>query len=226
MRGKRLIIGLIATSVGCSGGDGGDSGSDEMGLSSCGIGIGSVFELEISRVTLAPADQDGMQWDGTQPTSRWRADLKEWRDLSATVSTQGAFERGSYEDVETLNAYFESSLYEPTAAPDPIVSVYTSNNGGKRWSEAQTWNHFEGNTHQLSDIYLGRFTLDDRNLIDLRISDADAPDETRVGDLAIDGVLAQSIADCGDISVVLSDEEMQQRDSWIHAIELRIIRID
>ncbi len=225
MGGVRRAFVLLAAMLGCSGGDKDDTGSDELGLRTCGISDGSVFEVEITRLTLAPADPDGMQWDGSQPNSSWKSDLKEWRELSRTISTDGLFERDSYTSVESLTAYFEGSLFVSTSAPDPIATLYSSEDSGKNWTEEQSWEHLEGNTHRTGGLFLGRWTLNGDRRINLRMLDSDAPDSTRVGDLTISGVLAQSLADCGPMGLVLSEAEMKAQDSRIHALEIEVVSV-
>ena len=226
MVGVRLLLGLCVTLVGCASDDKGDTGSDDMGLKSCGISDGKVFEVQVNRVTLAPATDEGMRWDSDELDAKWDEDLQEWRDLSKTVSTSGTFQRGTYDDVVAVTEYFEATLFASTAAPDPAAVLYSSDNGGKRWDVAQEWGQIAGNTFEVDGLYLGRWTLGGDKRINIQFLDADAPDTTRVGDLVITGVLAQSVANCGPMGLVLSEAEMRAQDSRVHAIEIEVKTID
>lgn len=226
MASVRLIIGLSLMLFGCASSDDKDTGSDDLGLNTCGISQGEVFDIEVGRVTLAPADSEGYRWDSQEVDSEWKSHLREWRDLSKTLSTNGSFERGSYEDVLTVNEYFQATLFSPDAAPDPMAVLYVSQNGGKRWTVAQEWGQIAGNTHELAGLYLGRRSLGGDNQVNLRLLDADAPDETRVGDVVITGVMAQAIANCGPMSMVRSETEMRALGSRVHAIEIEVSVVD
>jgi len=192
----------------------------------CGNAMGGVFDIQIGRVTFAPADSAGNRWDSLESDLQWRELLVEWSDLSTTISTEGAFRRGSYEDVETVNDYFEATLFGETGAPDPVVVLYSSDDGGASWGVAQEFEQLEGNTYQLDGLYLGRWALDDDVLLNLSFLDVDAPEKTRVGDLMVTSALAQSIANCGPMSLVLSEREMASLDSRVHAIEIEVQLID
>jgi len=226
MGGERLVFGLFMALVGCASDEKGDTGSDGSGLLSCGISEGKVFDIQVERVTLAPADSDGNRWDSKDTDQQWNEHLVEWRDLSKTVSTDGAFERGSYDDVETVNEYFDATLFTPTAAPDPVAILYASDDGGETWNVANEWDHLVGNTYQLDGLYLGRWALGGDQRISLQFLDADAGELTRVGELTLTGVIAQSIAQCGPMSVVLSESEMRKQESRVHAIEIAVEIID
>ena len=226
MAGARLVLGTLASIVGCASGETEANGPGERIETVCGLSQSEIFELELGRVTLAPSDSDGNPWDSAQPDEAWSEDLMEWRQLSRTVSTDGAFDPERYKEVEALNEYFGTSLFVPTAAPDPEVAVYRSEDSGESWDKAQVWPHLEANTHQVNDLFLGRWSLDLDRWIKLRISDVDAPDSTRVGVLEISAELAQSIADCGPLSLVLSETEMRNQESRIHAMEIEVVSID
>jgi len=226
MGGAKLLLIASIACMACGSDKDDDTGADGLGLRTCGLLKGAVFDVQVGRVMLAPADPDGNHWDSTQTDTAWKDDLREWRDLSETVTTSGTFRRDSFEDVEALHSYFESSLFVPKAAPDPVAMLYSTKNSGKRWDLAQTWDHLVGNTHLLDDLYLGRWTLDGDRRITLQISDEDAPESTIVGDLTITAVLAQSMANCGPMSLVRSDSEMRKQDTRIHAIELEIVSLD
>jgi hypothetical protein len=184
------------------------------------------LEIQIGRVTFAPADSGGNRWDSLDADLQWRELLVEWSDLSTTISTKGAFRRGSYEDVETVNEYFETTLFGEAGATDPLVVLYSSDDGGASWGIAQAWEQLRGNTYQLDGLYLGRWALDDDVLLNLSFLDVDAPEETRVDDLMITSELAQSIANCGPMSLVLSELEMASLDSRVHAIEIEVQVVD
>jgi hypothetical protein len=213
---------LMLCLVGCGSAEDADTGVDALGMASCGTSDGSVFDIEIGRVSFAPTDAEGERWDIAEADGVWAEDLAEWRELSRSMSTQGRFQRGSYADVEKVNAYFESTLFSETAAPDPVAVLYETENAGKRWKVAQEWGQIAGNSYQVGGLYLGRWTLGGGNRVLLRFLDADAPDQTRIGDLQLTGVLAQSLAGCGPMSIVLSEPEMRGEDSRVHAIEIEV----
>lgn len=226
MAGPKLIIALFLTSAACAGDKAGVHGPQDAGLEACGNGAAGVFEIQIGRVTFAPADSDGNRWDSLESDRQWRELIVEWSDLSRTISTEGAFRRGSYEDVETVNEYFESTLFGELGAPDPGFVLYSSDDGGASWGVAQDWEQLGGNTFQVGGLYLGRWALDDDVLINLSFLDVDAPEETRVGDLTVTAELAGSIANCGPMSLVLSEQEMASLDSRVHAIEIEVQLVD
>jgi hypothetical protein len=226
MAGAKPIIAFFLATAACAVDRSGVYEPQDPGPEACGNGAAGVFEIQIGRVTFAPADSDGNHWDSLESDLHWRELIVEWSDLSTTISTEGAFRRGSYEDVETVNEYFESTLFAEAGAPDPVVVLYSSDDGGASWDVAQEWEQLGGNTYQLDGLYLGRWALDDDVLINLIFLDVDAPDKTRVGDLTITAELAESMANCGPMSLVLSEREMTSLDSRVHAIEIEVQLVD
>ncbi len=212
-----LGFGLLA--LGCTGPGGGDTGWQN----DCGDDSATSFEIEVTRVLVAPYDFSDEAWDWDGDIDGWWEDHGLWVELLLIVATKGSYEPGAYDELIAEADPYSESLFGQWVAPDLIVDEYFQPSPGAEWDYVGEWGGIPPDRHELTGLSFGTVDLSGGGAVGLAFQDEDIAFDDFIGDVSLDLEVAQQLAGCGPTGIVLTDSEMDGISTRLNAVEVEVV---
>ena len=205
---------------GAGDGGSGDGGSGGGGDDLCGTYTGDHFLVAQLSIGIDPADYaaEPWDWDGEGIADFW-GDYGDLIDFALVLASQGGYQAGNLDLAVQLADAFAPLLMSPYVSPDLLVEEYWIDDYGET-PLGSTENIDNTIWFELGDYEV---TMDDPTAWWwLEFHDRDLAFDDYAGFMWFDQETFQSFADCGQVTWVLSDQEMAEMDTRVRFVEFEV----